>query len=283
MLVIHAKKAGLSERAACKVLGLSRGSFRKPKRVKRERKKRRILEAIRRRFGVNKARYGSPRIHLDLRDEGHIISEKSVAKLMREAGLVANRKRRFMPTTTDSSHKLPVAPNTLSRNFQVDASNDVWVGDITYLWVGSAWAYLATVMDLHSRRIVGWSIADSLHTTLATDALRMALNSRNPARGMLIHHDRGVQYASYDYAKVLHEAGANLSMSRKGNCYDNAVAESFFATFKREMGDEFGSISELRRLSAEYIEWYNTERRHSHLNGLSPIRFELAQAHRLVA
>lgn len=280
---MQAKKAGLSERAACKVLGLSRGSFRKPKRVKRERKKRRILEAIRRRFGVNKARYGSPRIHLDLQQEGHQVSQKSVAKLMRETGLSARRKRRFVPTTTDSSHKLAVAPNTLSRKFQVDAANDVWAGDITYLWVGSAWAYLATVIDLHSRRIVGWSIADSLHSSLATDALHMALTSRTPARGILVHHDRGVQYASHEYAKVLHHAGANLSMSRRGNCYDNAVAESFFATFKRELGDEFGSTSELRRLTAEYMEWYNTERRHSHLNGLSPIRFELAQAQRLVA
>ena len=281
-LVASAKKAGFSEAGACRMVGVSRGSFRKEPSEKRAAKTRAAVVAVRRIYAKSKGRYGSPRVYIGLRKEGIKHSRKTVAKLMKQEGLVGAQARRFVPTTTDSNHRLAIAPNTLNRQFTVEAPNQVWVGDITYLSIGP-WAYLATVIDLYSRRVVGWALSTNMHASLATEALNMAFQARPDAKGVLVHHDRGSQYASHAYADCLAPQGANLSMSRKGNCWDNAVAEAFFATLKRELGDSFGSFSELYREFAEYIEWYNNERYHSHNNYLSPVRAELAYHRQLTA
>ena len=183
---------------------------------------------------------------------------------------------RFVPKTTDSNHAMAIAPNTLDRQLTVDESNQVWVGDITCLRAGGPWAYLSTVIDLYSRRIVGWALSTTMHAALACDALEMARCERPTANNVLIHHDRGSQYASHEYAATIATLSGRLSMSRKANCWDNAVAESYFATLKRERGDTFGSVSELRRQLGKYILWYDTRRFHSHNDGLSPVLAELA-------
>ena len=236
----------------------------------------RLLAAIRRIFADNWGSYGSPRVHDALHKENILVGQKRVARLMREHGIVASGKPRFVPTTTDSNHNLAIAPNTLDRQFTVAEPNQVWVGDITYLRAGGPWAYLSTVIDLYSRRIVGWALSTTMHAALACDALEMARCERPEASDVLVHHDRGSQYASHEYAASIATLGGRLSMSRKGNCWDNAVAESFFATLKREMGHTFGSFSELQRQVEKYILWYNTRRFHSHNGGLSPVLAELA-------
>ena len=281
-LVDSAKEAGFSEAKSCRMLGVSRGSFRKKPSAKRAATTRAAVAAVRRIYAKNKGRYGSPRVYKGLREENLKHSRKTVAKLMKQEGLVGAQARRFVPTTTDSNHSLAIAPNTLNRQFTVESPNQVWVGDITYLSIGP-WAYLATVIDLYSRRIVGWALSTSMHAEIATDALNMAFKGRPEAISVLVHHDRGSQYASYAYADCLAQGDATLSMSRKGNCWDNAVAEAFFATLKRELGDTFGSFSELYREVEEYIDWYNNERYHSHNNYLSPVRAELAYHRQLAA
>ena len=182
----------------------------------------------------NRGVYGSPRICDELRADGEKVSKKRVARLMREKGLTGKAPRRFR-RTTDSSHGLPVAENILARNFSVDEPNEVWVGDITYVRTWEGWLYVAVLLDLYSRRVVGWAVADHMRTELALDALKMAIDLRNPAPGLVHHSDRGSQYASLEYRAELDRHGIVCSMSRKGDCWDNAVAESFFATLKREL------------------------------------------------
>jgi transposase InsO family protein len=177
--------------------------------------------------------YGSPRIHEDLKADGQQVGRKRVARLMREEGIEGQRKRRFR-LTTDSRHTHPVAENLLNRNFTASAPNKVWVTDITYIWTRAGWMYLAAILDLFSRRVVGWSLDSHIDQGLTLDALSMALRTRRPEPGLLHHSDRGVQYAGGDYQKLLREHGIVCSMSRKGDCWDNAVAESFFSTLKAE-------------------------------------------------
>jgi putative transposase len=222
--------------------------------------------------------YGSPRIYVDLKTAGQRVGRKRVARLMREEGIEGQRKRRFR-VTTDSRHSLPVAANQLNRNFAASAPNKIWVTDITYIWTREGWIYLAAILDLFSRRVVGWSMDSSIDRTLALDALGMALKTRRPEPGLLHHSDRGVQYASADYQSQLRERGIICSMSRKGDCWDNAVAESFFSTLKAELvhRTDYVSRSQARASVFGYIEaFYNGRRRHSALGYVSPVEHENA-------
>lgn len=235
------------------------------------------IKAIHRR---SRCTYGAPRVHAELVDEGHQVGRHRVARLMQEHGLVGIPKKRFR-VTTDSDHDAPIAPNLLERDFSSKAPNRAWVGDITYLRTRVGWAYLAVLIDLHSRKVVGWSIADHMRTELVEEALAMAVATRAPARGLVHHTDRGVQYASAAYRERLAELGARPSMSRKGDCWDNAVAESFFGTLEQELvgqSDLWESMKAVREAVGDYIHgFYNAVRRHRTLGQRSPVEFE-AQA-----
>ena len=209
--------------------------------------------------------------------EGDVVSTKKVAALMREDGLVARVKKRYR-ATTDSKHNDPIAPNILDRNFITDEKNDTWVTDVTCIWTRSGWLFLAVMLDLFSRRVVGWATSATNDRFLALDALRDALTKRRPPIGLIHHSDRGSPYASADYLAELDRFGIIASMSRSGDCWDNAVAESFFSTLKTEHVRDFIYDShDTATLSiGEYIDvFYNARRRHSHLGYLSPIEFEL--------
>ena len=235
-----------------------------------------ITGRIRERFEASRQTYGSPRLLRELRAEGIVCGKHRVARLMRTAGLRALAPRRFV-VTTDSKHALPVADNWLQQDFTASRADERWAADITYLWTGEGWLYLAVVLDLFSRRIVGWSMQASLHKQLVIDALTMALRLRRPDPGLLHHSDRGSQYASADFQEALGDAGIVCSMSRKGNCFDNAVVESFFGTLKVELVHRcrFATRQQARQEVFEYIEvWYNRSRRHSALGYLSPAQFE---------
>jgi transposase InsO family protein len=199
-----------------------------------------------------------------------------VAKLMRLQGLRARHRRRFR-TTTDSAHEFPVARNILKRNFEVESPNSTWVTDITYIWTREGWLYLAVILDLFSRRVVGWAMSEQITRKLALAALNMALSRRQPPRGLIHHSDRGSQYASGDYRRMLAANNIVCSMSRRGNCWDNAIAESFFSTIKLELvyENDWATRTEARAAIFEYLEvFYNSERRHSSLGYLSPAAFE---------
>jgi putative transposase len=226
---------------------------------------------------ASKRRYGSPRVHAELKAAGQKVGRKRVARLMRERSLVARTRRRFR-TTTDSKHSFPIAPNVLARDFTADAPDQGWVTDITFLWTKQGWLYLAAILDLFSRRVVGWATSQNVDRHLALAALDMALARRRPGKNLLHHSDRGSTYASGDYRKALATRGIACSMSRKGDCWDNAVAESFFSTLKREMEDidHLESWATATLSVGEYIDgFYNPQRRHSTLNYTSPIEFEL--------
>lgn len=237
---------------------------------------RRLLVEIRMAYTRSKRRYGSPRIYKALRERDLPCSENRIARLMRLNGIQAKHPRRFK-ITTDSDHALPLAENLLDRQFEVEVPNARWAADITYIWTSEGWLYLAVVMDLYSRRIIGWSMQHTLERTLVLQALRMALQARQPTGELLHHSDRGSQYASREYRELLEAAGCTCSMSRKGNCWDNAPVESFFSTLKRELvhGRRFESRSVARQEIFEFIEiWYNRERLHSSLGYLTPAAFE---------
>ena len=224
--------------------------------------------------------YGSPRVHRELVARGHHCSKNTVAKLMRTNGLAAKPRRKYK-VTTESEHSLPVAENVLNREFEQDSPDRVWLADITYIWTLEGWLYLAAVLDVHSRKIVGWSMSHRMQTSLVVDALRMALGRRCPDKtAALMHHsDRGSQYASQAYRDLLRERNITCSMSRRANCWDNAMMESFFATLKKErIHHEFYATRDAAWQSVfEYIElFYNTRRRHSALGYLSPEEFEQA-------
>jgi len=235
-----------------------------------------LTKVIRQIHGESDATYGSPRIHLEIRAMGHHTGRKRIARLMRQSGLRARHFRRYKHTT-QSGHHLAVAPNVLGGRFEVKHLDTVWAGDITYLWTCEGWLYLAVILDLCSRRIVGWSMGARITKELVVDALRKALGGRLPERGLLYHSDRGSQYASNDYQMLLDRHGVRASMSGRGNCYDNAVVEAFFASLKRERthGKRYGSREEAYRDVFDYIEvFYNRRRRHSSIGGISPDAFE---------
>ena len=223
--------------------------------------------------------YGSPRITHELKKRGHRYNHKTVGAIMRAEGLIARRRRRFRVVTTDSRHNHPIAPNRLAAQGPPTAMNQVWVSDITYIATREGWFYLAAVMDLYSRKIVGWAMQENLQTSLALQALQMALNHRQPLplKSLLHHSDRGSQYASAEYRALLTEADIQSSMSRKGNCYDNATIESFWSTLKNELLEEsvFPNREDARQAIFKAIEvTYNRVRIHSSLGYQSPVDFE---------
>ena len=225
----------------------------------------------------NRRNYGSPRVHRELKTQGHSCNRKTVAKCMQAAGIQARSQRKFRVTTTDSNHPHPVAENLLNREFEPAGVNQAWTGDITYIPTQEGWLYLAAVEDLYTRKIVGWSMSDRIDSRLAVDALEMALERQVPGGGLLAHSDRGVQYASEHYQDLLAKHGITCSMSRKGNCWDNAPMESFFATLKKELvhHEKYATRAEARRSIFEYIEtFYNRVRLHSSLGYVSPEQFE---------
>lgn len=228
---------------------------------------------------VSRETYGSPRVHAQLRKEGVRIGKKRVARLMRSAK-IATKIRRPYRATTNSKHDHPIAPNVLDRKFDVEDAKDidrVWAGDITYIPTWEGWLYLAVIIDLRSRRVVGWSMSQSMEQTLVHDALRMALSRRQPRRGVLHHSDRGSQYAAEAFQQLLRDNGMTCSMSRKGDCWDNAVVESFNGTIKTELINrkKWRTREEARAAIYKYIEtWYNSKRLHSTLGYMSPVEFE---------
>ena len=239
---------------------------------------RRLLVEIRASFQASGSTYGSPRVHKDLREEGVSCGRHRVARLMRASGLRATPRRRYL-ATTDSAHCYAVTANLLDRRFAVERVNRVWAADITYVGTEEGWLYVAALMDLCSRRIVGWSASARLDRRFTIDALRKALVLRSPEPGLLHHSDRGSQYASLEYQDLLAKAGAVPSMSRKGDCWDNAPMESFFASLKRELvrRRRYWTRAEAMEDLRGYIEgFYNRRRRHSALGGVSPADFEEA-------
>jgi transposase InsO family protein len=277
---IAAEKALYPVRMLCSVLEVSRSGFYawvdRPTPPKTTADARLVLE-IRAALARGRGAYGSPRIHRELRARGIRVGKKRIERLMRENGLVARQKRRFVHTT-DSRHEHPIAPNLLDRHFDPKAANEAWAGDVTYIPTGEGWLYLAVLLDLFSRRVVGWATSAVNDRQLALDALAHAVRSRRPARGLLHHTDRGSPYASDEYRQALVDRGIVASMSRTGDCYDNAVAESFFATLKAEHVDheDFATRALGTASIGDYVEsFYNAARRHSHLGYVSPIEFEL--------
>ena len=285
---IAGEKASFPVRALCRVLEVSRAGFyawqtRAPS--SHAQADTRLGLAIAAIHAESRQRYGSPRVHAELVDRGHRTSRKRVARLMRHRGLAGRRRRRFR-TTTDSRHPFPVAPNVLARQFTQPTLDRAWVTDITYIPTGEGWLYLAVILDLCSRFVVGWAMSERITRELTLDALAMALVRRQPLPGLLHHSDRGSQYASDDYQAVLAAAGLVGSMSRRGNCWDNAVAESFFATVKVELVHDatWATRAAARAALFEYIEvFYNGQRRHSALGYLSPRAFERQCAQQPVA
>ncbi len=275
---IHAENVNFPVRVLCRVLRVSpSGYYAWTKRMPSSRAlANQALEAdIRAIHAKSRGTYGSPRVHRELR-RTRPVSRKRVARIMRENGLYGHKPPRFR-VTTNSKHADPVAPNVLARDFKAAAVDRKWVGDITYVWTGEGWLYLAVLIDLYSRRVVGWAVADHMRTALPLTALTMALGRRRPPCNLVHHTDRGCQYASADYRRALRAAGATASMSRTGDCYDNAVAESFFATLKKELIHRYRWLDrrDASRAIAEYIEiFYNNQRLHSSLGYQSPAEFE---------
>jgi putative transposase len=264
----------------CKVLDVSRsGYYAWRDRPESDQKKRRKILAVKVKtvFEDNRSVYGSPRICEALRAQGEIVNEKTVARSMKELEIQAKSKKRFVPSTTDSNHTNPVVENILDRDFSAELPNQKWAVDITYIFTDQGWLYLAGVMDLCSRMIVGWSMADHMRTELVTDAMQMALARRQPG-GQLVHHsDRGVQYTCDDYMHLLQSQDIQPSMSRKGNCWDNAAMESFWATIKTELvyREHYATHAQARASIFEYIEvFYNRKRLHSSIGYKSPEAFE---------
>ena len=267
----------------CQVLQVSRSGYyawRKRKPSARKMANETLLALIRLHYRRNRGVYGSPRIYATLRREGICCSRKRVARLMRLHGIEAHRKRSYK-VTTQSNHRFPVAANLLNQQFTAVRPNQIWLGDITYLATAEGWLYLAVLLDLYSRKIVGWSMQPTLHRQLVLDTFRMAFKNQRPQPGLLHHSDQGSQYASYDYQQLLADHQVQASMSRRGNCYDNAPIESFFATLKAECvrGIVYPSRALARAELFEYIEiFYNRQRLHSQLGYRTPVEYELLPA-----
>ena len=227
-------------------------------------------------FAHFRCRYGAPRITRHLSEQGHYYDGKTVASSLRRQGLRAKAAKRFK-VTTDSKHNRPVAKNLLEQDFTAERPNQKWAGDITYLWTDEGWVYLAVILDLFSRQVIGWAMSDRMTATLVCDALQMALWRRKMPKGVIVHSDRGSQYCSDAYRRMLRRRGLVCSMSGKGNCYDNACVESFFHSMKIEAvhGERFTTRHAIRQEVFEYIEtFYNTIRQHSTLGYISPETFE---------
>jgi len=229
-------------------------------------------------YAENRGAYGWPRIWRQLRAQGVRVGKLRVQRLMQKHGIQARGKRKFRVTTTDSRHNLPIAPNVLDRKFVVATPNTAWVGDFTYIATEQGWLFLAVVIDLFSRKVVGWSMRPDMQRSLVIDALEMAWFARNPGKqsGLIFHSDRGSQYASEDFSEVLKGHSITPSMSRKGNCWDNACSETLFSSLKVERlhGQHFQTIREAKDETIAWLLWYNRTRMHSTLNYVSPMQFE---------
>ena len=239
-----------------------------------------VLAHIREQFALSLGSYGRPRMAEELRELGLAVGERKVGRLMRENAIVVKRNKKFK-ATTDSNHSFNIAPNLLDRDFFAAQPNQKWAGDISYVWTREGWLYLAVIIDLHSRRVIGWAVSSRMKRDLAIRALKMAIALRNPPKGCIHHTDRGSQYCSHDYQKLLRQHGFKVSMSGKGNCYDNAVVETFFKTIKAEL--LWQRSWETRRAAEmaifEYINgFYNPRRRHSALGWKSPLAIEAKAA-----
>jgi transposase InsO family protein len=276
--LIDAEKAFFPVSRLCQAMRVSRSGFyasrRRPESM-HTRDDRRLRLQVKASFDEIRRHYGSPRVHEDLVEQGIRVSPKRVARLMQEDGLVARARKRFKNTTM-SDHDQPVAANLLDRQFEADSPNQRWVGDTTELLIGSSGKMcLAGILDLYSRFLVGWAVSAVNDRHLTIKALEMALKRRCPDVGLLHHSDQGCTYASEDYQAVLEVHGITCSMSRRGNCYDNAVMESFFSTLKSELGERFESHGDAKMEIFDYIEvFYNQRRRHSTLGQISPAQFE---------
>ncbi|HJW28507.1 MAG TPA: IS3 family transposase [Saprospiraceae bacterium] len=273
-----------SVKSMCKVLKVTRSGYyawckRPPS--KREQTDQMLLEWIKKVFQDSRKTYGSPRIYAVLRRHGWLCGHNRVARLMHVHGIVARRRHRRFPITTQRQPGAVPAPNLLNRDFSADRPNRKWVTDITYIDTAEGWLYLASVMDLFSRKVVGWAMSDKIDSSLATNALRMAWTTRRPLRGLLHHSDQGSQFAGAAYQQVLADIGCQVSMNRTGECYDNATMESFFATLKTECATgQFATRAEARTTIFDYLEgWYNRQRLHSSLDYHSPAEFEALSGH----
>lgn len=277
--VIDAHLGELSVVRMCRALGVTSSGYYawrrrpSPERTQRDQALSAHVRAV---FNASKGRYGSPRVHAQLRAAGHRVARKRVARLMRDDGLRARPRRRYV-VTTQSRHSHPIARNLVKRKFEVTTPNRVWVSDLTYLRTVTGFVYLAVVLDLFSRRVVGWKVSRDADAGLAIEALRRALVLRSPPHGMIHHSDRGVHYACSEYRALLDGNGIACSMSRKGDCWDNAVAESFFSSlaFELERDAHWYDVHDVERDLVAYIDgFYNPSRLHSHNRYLSPIDFE---------
>ena len=280
---MHEHKGQFTVEQMCSVLEVSRSGYYDWERRReqppgpRQRRRAELVEKIQEVHEQSRCTYGSPRVYEELKAQGESVCQNTVARVMRDQGIRSVVHRRFRVRTTDSSHAHPIAPNVLDRDFERDLPDEAWCADITYVPTQEGWLYLACVIDLCSRRIVGWSMAEHLRAELCTEALEMAVARRRPGEGLVHHSDRGVQYACGEYRELLEEHGIQCSMSNRGDCWDNAPMESFFATLKSELvyQNDYPTREEARRSIFQYIEvFYNRKRRHSSLGYLSPVEFE---------
>ena len=267
-------------RLACDKLGVSASGYydalERPESVT-ARCRRELGDKIEAIHAARRGRYGSPRVHAELRDAGETCCVNTVAKVMKARGIPAISQRKFRVNTTDSNHAFPVADNVLNRDFTATKPNEIWLADMSYITTDEGFLYLSIVEDLFSRRVVGWSMTASMESRCVVDALGMAVAARCPEAGLLAHSDRGSQYAGEHYQRTLAKYGIRCSMSRRGNCWDNAPMESFFATLKKELvhHEKYATRAEAKASLFEYIEvFYNRERRHSALGYVTPVQFE---------
>jgi transposase InsO family protein len=282
---IDEHRSGFRVKKMCHILGVSRSRYyawRRRSKGPRQRENELLLERIKEAYTLGRRTYGSPRITKELRENGILCGKNRIARLMRLHGIYAKTKRRFR-VTTHSHHNLPVAENLLNRQFETDKPNKVWLSDITYIWTQEGWLYLSAILDLYNRQVIGWSMDDRLTQDLVLQALHQALGRRKPDPGIVFHSDRGSQYAGHAFRNVLDQHHFSQSMSATGNCYDNAVMESFFHTLKAESVyfERYRTRAEARQSIFEYIEvFYNRIRRHSSLGYLSPLEFENRMVHK---
>lgn len=278
---IYRHRGEYAVRMMCRALGLSRSGYydwvNRPESARAQRH-RLLTEQIRQFHKASRETYGAPRIHKDLQETGEVVGENTVALLMQRAGLVPKTVRKYRVTT--DSRKTVAAPNLLNQEFHAQRPDERWVSDVTFIPTREGWLYLAVIIDLYSRAVVGWAMQPRMKTELVTAALRMALMRRKIRSPLLLHSDQGSQYAAADYQAMLAEHGIQCSMSRKGNCWDNAVAESFFHTLKTELvhHEDYRTRAQARASIFEYIEvFYNRQRRHSHLEHVAPLVYEARQ------